>query len=75
VLFARLAGTVYRPEQVLERHTALHEVLRTGEPWAIESAIREHYLTSAHRLAARLDQGSDQHERLRKEEKLHRYTG
>lgn len=69
VLFARLAGTVYRPEQVLERHTALYEVLRTGEPWAIEDAIRTHYLTSAHHLAARMDQGSYEPERSRKEQK------
>jgi DNA-binding GntR family transcriptional regulator len=68
VLFARLAGSVYRPEQVLERHTALYELLRTGEPWAIEDAIRQHYLTSAHHLAARLHQGGDLPEGSRKEE-------
>jgi DNA-binding GntR family transcriptional regulator len=40
VLFARRAGAVYQPEQVLQRHAALHEILSTGEPCAIEHAIR-----------------------------------
>jgi DNA-binding GntR family transcriptional regulator len=74
VLFARLAGKVYRPEQVWQRHQALYEVLRTGEPWAIEDAIREHYLASAHRLAARLDEGSGQPERSRKEDSKRQHT-
>jgi len=69
VLFARRAGAVYRPEQVLERHRALHEILRTGEPGPIEYAIRDHYLSSAYQLAAHVDQDSDRPERSGKEQK------
>ncbi len=69
VLFARRAGVVYRPDQVRERHAALLEVLRTGEPGAIEQAIREHYLSSAYHLAAHVDQDSDHPERSGKEQK------
>jgi len=68
VLFARIAGAVYRPEQVLERHAALLDVLRAGEPVAIEYAIREHYLSSANHLAAHVVQGSGQPETLGKEQ-------
>jgi DNA-binding GntR family transcriptional regulator len=68
VLFARRAGAVYRPEQMLERHAVLHEILRTGEPEAIEYAIREHYLSSAHHLAAHVDQDSDHPKRSGKEQ-------
>jgi DNA-binding GntR family transcriptional regulator len=60
VLFARIASTIYRPKDVIERHAALLDQLRTAEPGAIELAIREHYLSSAHRLAAHVVQGSDQ---------------
>ena len=56
VLFARAAGSIYRPEQVRERHATLLNVLRTGDPWTIEQAIREHYLTSARHLAAHVEQ-------------------
>jgi DNA-binding GntR family transcriptional regulator len=69
VLFARRAGVVYRPEQMLERHATLHEILRTGEPDAIEHAIREHYLSSAYHLAAHVDQDNDQPKRSGKEQK------
>jgi DNA-binding GntR family transcriptional regulator len=55
VLFARTAGAVYSPEHILRRHAELMETLRTGEPDAIEHAIRDHYLSSALAFAARLD--------------------
>lgn len=64
MLFARCAGAVYRAEQVYERHAALVAVLRTGEAGAIERAIREHYVSSAHRFAAFLDRGAEQPGRL-----------
>lgn len=64
MLFARTAGAVYMAEQVYARHAALVAVLRTGEAGAIEHAIREHYLSSAHRFAAFLDRGAEQPGRL-----------
>jgi DNA-binding GntR family transcriptional regulator len=68
VLFARTAGAIYRPEQVLERHAALLDVLRTAEPVTIEYAIREHYLSSAHLLAAHaVPEGGNQSARSRME--------
>jgi DNA-binding FadR family transcriptional regulator len=69
VLFSRTAGAVYSPEHVLQRHAALLETLRTGEPGAIEHAIREHYLSSAFAFAARLDQQDSQPTKSGKERK------
>ncbi|HEY8286898.1 MAG TPA: GntR family transcriptional regulator [Chloroflexota bacterium] len=60
VLFARAAGAIYRPEQMRERHANLLEILRTEEPVTIEHAIREHYLSSAHLLAAHAVQDGNQ---------------
>lgn len=68
VLFARTAGAIYRPEQVLERHAALLNILRTADPVTIEHAIREHYLSSARLLAAQMVQSGDQPARSRKEQ-------
>lgn len=70
VLFARTAGCVYQPEQIVERHAALHAVLTAGAPHAIEHAIREHYLSSAYRFAAHLDQESTRPERASASEEV-----
>lgn len=52
VIFARVAGSIYRPEDVVERHAALLAILRTARPAAIEQAIRDHYRTTTGRFAS-----------------------
>lgn len=55
VIFARVACSIYRPDEVLARHAALLEILRSAEPLTIEQEIRAHYRTTTSRFADLLD--------------------
>lgn len=59
VIFARTAGRIYRPDDVLDRHRALLLSLRTADPVTIEQEIRSHYRTTTSRFAALLDGAPD----------------
>lgn len=55
VIFARVAGVIYHPDEVRARHAELLEVLRSAEPTTIEQEIRHHYRTTTTRFADLLD--------------------
>jgi DNA-binding GntR family transcriptional regulator len=54
-VFTRAVAAIYQPHAVRARHALLLDVLRTAELWTIETAIRTHYLESAHAFAAVCD--------------------
>ncbi|MGH2615912.1 MAG: FCD domain-containing protein, partial [Thermomicrobiales bacterium] len=53
--YANEVDTLYSPAEVIARHEVLVALLEAGEPCALETGIRDHYMETARRMTAAME--------------------